>query len=119
MHRSHINHDRSDYHLSNLRWCTLSDNNRNKSSCNNIEYVFRDEIDEDSIEVEYYNQHELEDYYYDQVVDRFYFWNGMQFRELYIGEEKRNGAKYVWMINVKGKRVKVFYSKFKKLYELV
>ena len=26
----HINHDKTDYHLSNLRWCNKSQNQRNK-----------------------------------------------------------------------------------------
>ena len=106
-----------------MRWCTSSENSRNRSSsnrssCKHIEYIFRDEIDEDSIEVTHYNQHEFEDYYYDQEVDRFYFWNGMQFRELYISETNTNGAKYVKMMNTNGKHVKIYYSKFKKLYKL-
>ena len=80
--------------------------------------MYRDEIDEDSIEVECYGKHEFEDYYYDQEVDRFYFWTGMQFHELIISEDNRNGSKFVRMMNAKGKQINVYYSKFKKLYHL-
>ena len=111
----HINRDRSDYHLSNLRWVSRSTNQRNRSSFNGIEYTYVDEINAESIVVNDYGKHQFEDYYYDETVDRFYFWNGMQFRELHINE-KRNGSLFVVMINTEGKRVNVFYSKFKKLY---
>ena len=40
----HINKDRTDYHLENLRWCTLSDNNKNATSRNGVKYVFLNEI---------------------------------------------------------------------------
>ena len=115
----HINHDTTDYHLSNLRWVTIADNNRNKSSSKNIEYTFVDDIDGDSIVITDYGKHEFEEYYYDQKVDKFYFWNGMQYRELHINEDKRFGAKFVYMISTEGKRITVFYAKFKKLYGLV
>ena len=114
----HINRNRSDYHLSNLRWVSHSDNNRNKSTHKGIEYTYVDEIDADSIVVNDYGRHQFEDYYYDETVDRFYFWNGMQFRELHINEMK-NGYLYVCMIDTEGKRVNVMYAKFKKLYGLV
>ena len=114
----HINRNRSDYHLSNLRWVSRSTNQRNRTSHKGIEYTYVDEIDENSIVVNDYGKHQFEDYYYDETVDRFYFWNGMQFRELHINEMK-NGSLFVYMINTEGKRVYVYYSKFKKLYGIV
>ena len=111
----HYNKFRDDYHLVNLRWVSRSTNERNKSSNNGIVYTYVDEIDENSIVVNDYGKHSFEDYYYDETVDRFYFWNGMQFRELHINE-KKNGSLYVYMISTEGKKVQVFYSKFKKLY---
>ena len=115
----HINRNRSDYHLSNLRWVSPSDNNRNRTSCNGIEYTYVDEIDEESIVVNEYGKHQFEDYYYDETVDKFYFWNGMQFRELHINEQKRNGSLFVQMIDTEDEKVKIYYSKFKKLYGIV
>lgn len=111
----HINHNTTDYHLSNLRWCNQSTNCRNKTSNNGVEYTYVNEIDEDSIVVNDYGKHQFEDYYYDETVDKFYFWNGMKFRELHINE-KKNGSLFVCMINTEGKTVQVMYSRFKKLY---
>ena len=113
----HINHDRTDYHIHNLRWVSASENNKNKSSNKGVEYTFVDEIDPESIDVLKYGDHEFEFYYYDETVDRFYFWNGMQFRELYINEAK-NGLLYVNMYDTKGKKVNIYYSKFKKIHDL-
>ena len=113
----HINHDRSDYHIENLRWVSQSTNCKNKSSHRGVEYTFVDDIDGDSIVITDYGKHQFEEYYYDQTVDKFYFWNGMQYRELHINEMK-NGAKYVIMVSTENKRVNVFYARFKKLYGL-
>ena len=114
----HINRNRSDYHLSNLRWCSVSDNMKNRSSTCNVDYVFVDDIPDKSIVVNDYGIHEFENYYYDQTVDKFYFWNGQQYRELHVNEMK-NGSKYVNMISTEGKQIRVYYSIFKRLYELV
>ena len=40
----HYNHDRTDYHLVNLRWCNQSNNQFNKSSHLGVEYTFHDSI---------------------------------------------------------------------------
>ena len=40
----HINHDRSDYHLSNLRWVSQSQNNENRSSHKGVEYEYVDDL---------------------------------------------------------------------------
>ena len=114
----HKNHDTTDYHLSNLRWVSHSENCKNRASHHGIEYTFVEDIDEDSIVITDYGKHKFEEYYYDQKVDKFYFWNGMKYRELHINE-KKNGTKFVSMISTDGKRVFVYYAKFKKLYGLV
>ena len=38
----HINHDKTDYHIENLRWVSPSQNQRNKASYNNIECEYID-----------------------------------------------------------------------------
>ena len=114
----HINHDRSDYHLNNLRWVTHLTNMKNKSRCNGIDYTYVDDIDGDSIVVTDYGKHKFDEYYYDQTVDKFYFWNGCKYRELHVIEDKK-GLLYVKMVSTENKRVNVCYSKFKRLYGLV
>ncbi|MDE7430745.1 MAG: HNH endonuclease, partial [Lachnospiraceae bacterium] len=53
----HINHNRADYHLNNLRWVTRSDNQKNRisSTVGNITYEYVDKIPDDAIVVDKYN----------------------------------------------------------------
>ena len=114
----HINRIRTDNRIENLRWVNNSENQKNKTSHKGIEYTFIDDIPDESIVVNDYGKYVFEDYYYDEQTDRFYFFNGIQYRELYINEDK-NGSKYVWMNTTENKHIKVCYSKFKKLYNLI
>ena len=115
----HYNHIRNDNHLENLHWCTQTENNRNKSSHLGVQYEFVDEIDDESIEVTDYGKHQFENYYYDQTVDEFYFWNGKQYRKLHINTNKSSGSLYVNMMDTDNKKVNIYFSQFKKLYDLV
>ena len=115
----HYNHIRDDNHLENLHWSTPTGNNRNKSSHLGVIYEFVDEIDDGSIEVTNYGKHEFENYYYDETVDEFYYWNGKQYRKLHINTEKRSGSLYVNMMDTNNKKVNIYFSKFKKLYDLI
>lgn len=114
----HKYRDRTDYHIENLRWCTNSTNQKNRSSTCGVKYTFVDEIDDDSIEVTDYGDHQFEDYFYDESVDKFYFWNGVQYRELHVCN-KKDGTKIVNMIDTNNKRVQLSIAKFKRLYDLI
>ena len=113
----HINRDRSDYHLSNLRYVSHSTNQRNRTSYKNIESEYVDSISGDAIVVDEYNGHELADYYFHD--DVFYFYNGIQYRKLHINTDKRNGNLFVQMKAIDGKRIKVLYSIFKQHHDLL
>ena len=112
----HINHDKTDYHLTNLRWVSSSTNHRNKTSNRGIQYEYVDEIPDDSIVVNEYGTNEFENYYFHNNI--FYFYNGIQYRKLHVNERKRDGAKFVCLLNTNGKVITVFYSKFKRLHNL-
>ena len=114
----HKNKIRTDNHIENLRWVTIAENSKNKSSQKGVIYTYVDDIDENSIVVSDYGKHEFDEYYYDPTVDKFFFWNGINYRELYINEDKRSGSKFVVMKSTENKTVNVFYAKFKKLYGL-
>ena len=48
----HINHDRSGFHLENLRWVSRSENARNRTAhINNVVYEYVDQIDDEAIAV--------------------------------------------------------------------
>ena len=114
----HINHDRSDYSVINLRWCTHSENQRNRSSVHNVEYEFTDEISEESIEINDYGNHHFQFYYYDVEDDAFYFFNGVNYRRLHVNYA-RNGSAFVSAIDTNEQRTCIFINKFKRLYDLL
>ena len=117
----HINNQRDDNHISNLRWCSRSDNckNKTKSSVNtDIIYEYFDKIDDESIEVTDYGNHQFEFYYYSEKEDSFYFYNGIKYRKLHVNIHKGNGSAFVNMYDTNKKYVKILFNKFKRLYDI-
>lgn len=112
----HIIQDRDNNHISNLRWVTRSENNKNRKSCNGIAYEFVDELPDEAIEVTDYGDHEFEFYYF--YDDEFYFWNGVRYRKLDIKEKKKSGTLYVNMRDIDNKNVEIYINKFKRLYDI-
>ena len=116
----HINRNRTDYHLSNLRFCSSSDNNRNKSSQNGIQYEFIDNIPDESMVVNFYNtrneHHEFEFYYF--YNDVFYFFNGINYRILHVNYSKSGNA-FVSLRDVNNRRVNVMINRFKQQHDLI
>ena len=80
----HINHDKTDYHLENLRWVSKLQNQRNKLTYRGIKqaYIEYDDLPDDLIAVDYYNEHEFEDYYYSAEMNTFYYDTGINCRVL-------------------------------------
>ena len=119
----HINHDRSDNHIQNLRWITPSNNNMNKTSRNGIKYDYIDELPDDHIDVDTYETrngiHEFgeKEYYYSPSTDKFYYFNGSKYRILYVNNYA-TGLR-VKMTDINKKQVSVYYTKFKIQYDLL
>ena len=114
----HINHDRTDYHLENLRWVSPKENSQNKSSHKGVDYEYidyEDLDDDDLVQVNDYGKYSFEDYYYSSDNNRFYFDTGVNLRVLHINFEK-NGSAFVYARNTEGKNTKIMFTKFKKIY---
>ena len=117
----HINHNRNDNHISNLRWVSLSDNSKNKSNHKSISYVFYDYADfedDDIIVVNEYNGHEIDDIYYDMLTEKFLLDTGVNYKELHVNFNK-DGYAYVNVKDVENKRVKISINKFKRIHDLI
>ena len=77
----HINHNRQDNRIENLRWVTTSDNNRNFSG-RRFKYNFLDELPETAESLESYNGYEFDGLYIDYENEKLYLFNGVIYREL-------------------------------------
>ena len=113
----HIDRNPLNNEINNLRWCSPSDNCRNRNT-NGYKYEFIDNIDDECILVDTYGNHSFEDYYFDAKTDTFYFYNGLKYRKLRICYTKY-GKAFVNMRDIDNKRVMIYYSSFKKQYDLI
>ena len=113
----HADHDRTNNHISNLRWCSQGMNCKNKSSHMGIVYTLIEYGDEpeDLIPVGQYGNHSIIDYYYSPTNNKFYLNTGVNFRELPILMNKK-GLAYVWVEDGTKKRVAICFNKFKRTH---
>ena len=116
----HINHDRSDYHIENLRWISISGNAYNRSSHRGVQYRFVDTIPDDSMIVDYYEtrngRHEFDRYYYHD--GKFYYDNDINYRVLNINTAKC-GVKYVNLQDKNNQFVALYINKFLEQHDLI
>ena len=59
----------------------------------------------------------MEFYYYCESDDSFYYYNGHQYRKLYVNTRK-DGCLFVNMYDINNKKVQIRINKFKKLYDI-
>lgn len=112
----HIDRNRLNNTVNNLRWVSISENNLNKIGRNGIEYEYVDDIPMDSIVVDHYSKWYFDDIFYHENV--FYFYNGIAFRKLHYNESK-SGALSVRAFDIKGISRTIYLSKFKREYDLI
>ena len=116
----HINRDRTDYHIENLRWVSTKENSLNRTSNKNINYEYieyGDDEEEDLTQVTDYGNHEFEEYlyYYSAERNRFLMDTGVNYRVLHINF-KENGSAFVCLRNKENRNVHIYFTKFKRLY---
>ena len=111
----HKNRIPSDNHISNLRWISNRENCMNRTGYKETKFNYIDELSPEAIVVNHYSKYQFEDLYFHD--DKFYSFNGIQYRELSISETI-TGIKTVRPYDVNGKRITIFYTKFKREYNL-
>ena len=112
----HINHIRTDNRIENLRWVTPSENNRNRSGYKKP-YEFVEELPEESIPVEHYNDHVFEGLYYHD--NEFYLDNGIKYRKLHKKQKKPSEKFTVITKDKNGQTVFISHTIFKKKYYII
>ena len=124
----HINKDRTDYHLTNLRWVSSSENNKNASSRNGVKYEFIDNIPDEAIVITHYDTkngrkifNESEYYYYrDEETDKDIFYLKITdnlYRIMYLNKTKC-GKECIIARDINHKQVSIYIHNFKYQYGL-
>lgn len=103
----HINQNRSDNRLENLRWVTKSENQRNRSRVNNVTYTYIDELPEETQALESYGRHELDNYFINFELKKLYVYNGVRYRELV---PVRAGTVCYTAVDIEGKKIKLCHN---------
>ena len=106
----HINHNKLDNRIENLRWTSQRRNTNNRSGQQTVT-----DIPEDAIRVESYNGWTFEDLYFHD--DVFYVYNGISYTVR--SKFQRSGNWYSKTTDSTGINRAICYSKFKREYGLI
>ena len=112
----HINHDRSDNRLENLRWCTPSENMKNRSKHGDVVYEFEEELSINAFEVTEYNHHTFDNLWFDPDADCFYYYTGAAYRE-FIYEKTSSNALRIRIYDNNHVKTSISLNKFKQSLE--
>ena len=125
----HINRNRTDNHLHNLRWTTQSDNCRNKSFHRGIQTIFIDDIPDDAMVVDFYEtrtEHRVFDddkyyYWFDETnnEDVFYAKITDDIYKILHHNILKSSHEFVSMRDVENRIVSVYINKFKQQHDLI
>ena len=125
----HINRNRADNHLSNLRWTTQSENIRNRSSIKGVDCEFIDDIPDDVMVVDFYDtrterrvfdegkyyywfdETNNEDMFYAKITDDIY--------KILHHNLTKGGNEFVSMKDINNRIVSVYINKFKQQHDLL
>lgn len=124
----HLNKNRTDNNISNLRWCTHRENNLNKTGRGSIKYEYVDNIPDESIVVDFYETNngvrlfEQDRYYYyydaESAEDIFYIKVASDlYRLLHINLFK-NGGRMIRCIDINNEYVSMYVNRFKRQHDL-
>ena len=107
----HINHDKTDYHIENLRWTSQRNNINNMSH-----QSFVEDISPDAIVVDSYRDWTFEGLYFHD--DVFYMYNGINY-VVKTRYQNKLGYYYIQATDMTGVKRSISYIKFKKEYDLI
>ena len=125
----HIDHNRANNRISNLRWCSNSINQYNRSFSKSVQYEFIDDIPEDAIIVDFYytrtEQREFDEgryyYWYDEENNEDIFYSKIDDNIYKILHKNTNksGNQFVALRDINNKQVCVSINKFRRQHDLL
>lgn len=107
----HIDHDRGNNRIENLRWCSHKQNLNNRS-----DQTFVDDIPEDAIKVDQFKGWNFEDLYFHD--NTFYVYNGINYVVKRRCQDK-NDYYFIRITDASGKLRTICYTTFKREYQLI
>ena len=107
----HIDHDRGNNRIENLRWCSHKHNLNNRS-----DQTFVDDIPEDAIKVDQFKGWNFEDLYFHD--NTFYVYNGINYVVKRRCQDK-NDYYFIRITDASGKLRNIYYTTFKREYQLI
>ena len=126
----HLNRDRTDNKLQNLRWTSQSSNSYNKSSHRGVEYEFIDDLPDNSTIIDFYDlkngeRKEFEEgkyyYHFDESTNEDKFFGRITdklYKILHINTTK-SGNEFVSLRDVNNQKVSFYINKFKFQHDLL
>jgi hypothetical protein len=109
----HIDRDRTNNRVSNLRYCSRAENGRNRSGRGNTRYEYIDELPRDAVRVNSYNGHSLSNVHY---CDRnFYVFNGVHYGKLVPVETSVYGYLYVNVVDDDGRKTHIYLHIYREI----
>ena len=107
----HIDRDRGNNHIENLRWCSQRQNTNNRS-----DQTFVDEIPEEAIKVDHFNGWTFDELYFHD--NTFYVYNGINYVVKRRYQDK-NGYYFILITDAPGIRRTIYFNRFKREYQLI
>ena len=104
----HINHNRTDNRIENLRWVSVSENNKNRSYHGQRQYVLINKLPDTAEPLDGYNNHEFDGLWIDYTNQKLYVSTGIQYRELL--EHRCRGHRYYSVYDMEDKQVNLFHK---------
>lgn len=89
----HINHQRNDNRIENLRLVSKSENQKNVTYRRGVQYDYVDELPPNSLRIERYKDREIDDLYYCRETDQFFVPVHGNFRILFV-DDTRNRIRH-------------------------
>ncbi|CAL6070076.1 HNH_endonuclease [Hexamita inflata] len=110
----HIDRNKQNNCIENLRYVSASNNCKNKTSYQGHSAEYFDQLPTNCVPFVKYNQHIFENYFIDQNTKQIYCLMLDQYLKIILTTDKRNGSQFYNSKNTLGKQVSVFLSKLQR-----